>query len=221
MAERTCSIDGCERVHQARGWCKKHYHRWHTHGDPLVADRLMGATTEERLRSKLAPTVGGCLEFSGYLNPDGYGRFRVGNRMPAAHRVAYELWVGTIPAGLYVLHHCDNPPCCNPEHLFAGTQQDNVDDMFAKGRDNCGHGLARGAEQGERLRSSAASRRRAQAREAGHPEDWKRCSGCDVWKSPEVFGPNAARPDGLQTYCRQCYKTYIAQRKARRHGHRI
>jgi len=51
-----------------------------------------------------------------------------------AHRVAWELTNGPIPDGLYALHHCDNPPCCNPAHLFLGTQKDNMQDCKAKGR---------------------------------------------------------------------------------------
>jgi hypothetical protein len=51
-----------------------------------------------------------------------------------AHRVAWTLANGPIPAGMHVLHTCDNPPCCNPGHLWLGTQADNMADMARKGR---------------------------------------------------------------------------------------
>lgn len=53
-----------------------------------------------------------------------------------ASRISWILFKGKIPKGLFVLHKCDNPPCVNPNHLFLGTQQDNVDDMWKKGRAN-------------------------------------------------------------------------------------
>jgi hypothetical protein len=62
----------------------------------------------------------------------GYGR--IGSLQEGAHRVAWELTNGPIPDGLDVLHKCDNPPCVNPDHLFLGDQEANMNDMAAKGR---------------------------------------------------------------------------------------
>jgi hypothetical protein len=93
-------------------------------------------TLEERLRAKLGPKdpVTGCTVWTGGGIPAGYGLISRGGRMVLAHRVAYELKHGPIPDGMKVCHSCDNPPCCNDEHLFLGTQADNMADRDAKGR---------------------------------------------------------------------------------------
>lgn len=74
--------------------------------------------------------VNGCWEIKGYLDKDGYGEVS-GKR---AHRLSYELFVEEIPPNMSVCHKCDNPRCCNPEHLFVGTQKDNISDMIRKNR---------------------------------------------------------------------------------------
>lgn len=65
-----------------------------------------------------------------------YGRASIGGERHQAHRVAWATANGSIPAGVVICHRCDNPLCCNPAHLFAGTLRDNMQDMLAKGRGN-------------------------------------------------------------------------------------
>lgn len=78
---------------------------------------------------------GDCWLWTGTLGRKGYGRVPNYPMSPwAAHRVAYMLAVGPIPGDLLVLHRCDNPPCVRPDHLFLGTNADNMRDMRAKGR---------------------------------------------------------------------------------------
>lgn len=80
------------------------------------------------------------------LSKDRQGYGRIGRRAPgissakvvSAHRESYEAFVGLIPDGICVLHRCDVPPCCNPAHLFLGTQEDNMMDRDRKGRQASG-----------------------------------------------------------------------------------
>lgn len=76
----------------------------------------------------------GCWEWSGSLTSAGYGHTGYLGRTRLAHRIAWELTNGPIPAGMQLCHHCDNPPCCRPDHLFIGTASDNRLDSMAKGR---------------------------------------------------------------------------------------
>jgi hypothetical protein len=82
------------------------------------------------------PELGRCWEFVGSRKSAEfpYGQIGVNGRPRGAHRVAWELTNGPIPPGLSVLHSCDNPPCCNPAHLFLGTDAVNAWDKVAKGR---------------------------------------------------------------------------------------
>lgn len=81
--------------------------------------------------------VNDCWEYTHRQDRYRYGEIVVGGRggqHKLVHRLIYEHYFGEIPDGMLVLHKCDNPPCCNPEHLFLGSQKENMKDMKDKGR---------------------------------------------------------------------------------------
>jgi hypothetical protein len=96
------------------------------------------ASLLERFAAHVRPVDSGCWQWLGKSNAAGYGLITniggAGGPNRQAHRVAYELYIGDIPAGLYVCHKCDTPSCVNPLHLFTGTAKDNTQDAISKGR---------------------------------------------------------------------------------------
>lgn len=126
-----CDAIDCERPTESRNYCRKHYTRWYR-GIDVNGKSRDDMTVEERLWHRVDQS-GDCWEWFGARN-FGYGYMSVDGRKTKTHRLSWEFANGPIPDGLCVLHTCDNPPCCNPDHLFLGTQADNMADMCNKNR---------------------------------------------------------------------------------------
>lgn len=89
----------------------------------------------DRLERFSVKKESGCTEWIGHIEKTGYGSLRFKNKRIKAHRASWIAHKGEIPEGLLVCHHCDNRKCINPDHLFIGTQYDNIQDMKRKNRD--------------------------------------------------------------------------------------
>lgn len=166
---KACAI--CDQPAVCRGWCDKHYRRWRLTGDPertIGPPLVHGLPLAERLRRRSVER-NGCLEWTGGRDADGYGHISVGSgtekRKVRTHRLAWELAVGaSVPVGMSVLHRCDNPACIKADHLFVGTNADNVADMVRKGRGRASPGELHGAAK---LTVEAVREIRAAPRENG------------------------------------------------------
>jgi hypothetical protein len=101
-------------------------------GCPHISD----AEYLERLKAMLIVQPSGCWEKQGFRHPEGYGSMYYRGRQYRSHKLMYMLTKGSIPAGMVVMHTCDNGPCCNPDHLKLGTRAENYQDMHRKGRSN-------------------------------------------------------------------------------------
>lgn len=121
-------------------------------------------TLEERFNSHIVRRgPDECWTWTGFLDPCGYGRFRVDGKMYGAHRWALGLVSGGVREDLHALHSCDNPSCVNPAHLRWGTHQENVQERNAKKRQARGERNGRAkltAEQARQIRDMPGSCRK-------------------------------------------------------------
>jgi hypothetical protein len=142
-----CLVDDCMKPRTHRGFCAAHYSKMRKYGDPLIVKQkqLHGLSLLERWDAYVERSTG-CWEWSGYRDPNGYGRLNIGNRPILAHRISWEIHHGPITPDQHVCHRCDNPSCVRPEHLFLGDQVRNMADKMAKKRHR--YGVSRGEAHG-------------------------------------------------------------------------
>jgi len=130
---RICSIEGCENKHSSIGLCAKHERRFRRYGVTEIYLKryksFISAYEEQVIKNNDS-----CWGWKGSVNNKGYGQVFCGGEIKFAHRFSYENFVASIPSGMFVCHHCDNPICSNPHHLFIGTNSDNILDSIEKGR---------------------------------------------------------------------------------------
>lgn len=161
--KRVCIADGCEGLATRRCLCRSHYYRAKRRERAAAKALLPPTPLIVEFESRFIPEPNsGCWIWTASVTSSCYGivwHKTLGKRGQArAHRVSYQLYRGEIPDGMVVCHKCDNPSCVNPEHLFVGTQLDNILDMRAKGRGARGFALSilmRG-ERGPRRKLTAA-----------------------------------------------------------------
>lgn len=152
-----CTFQDCKNSALTSGLCRSHY-KQKLAGKTLKPLQVQyhGLTEYERFLKRLDIRGNAeCWEWQGsVIKACWHGQWRNSSgKHELAHRAAWRLFKGPIPGGMFVLHKCDNPKCCNVAHLFLGTQSDNAKDMWAKDRarpkTNYGekHGMAKVTEE--------------------------------------------------------------------------
>lgn len=127
---KCCCVEICEKpTKKSDKYCSMHRARLSRTG---TLDRK---SVKEKFMDKCEPvTECGCWIWLGTINTNGYGRISLTGRKEQAHRYSFVLFKGKLAAGMQVNHKCDNPLCVNPDHLYAGTQKQNIRDCIDRGR---------------------------------------------------------------------------------------
>jgi len=127
-----CSASNCDIESKRRGYCIKHYTRLLRHGD-INHTAVIVNDNEARLKNNSVVIENGCWEWVKHIK-NGYGISGLNGKIEQAHRASWKVFVGEIPKGMQVNHKCHNKKCINPDHLYIGTQKQNMQDMISAGR---------------------------------------------------------------------------------------
>jgi hypothetical protein len=139
-----CIVNDCESESYCKEMCNKHYLR-KRRGKPIAKKSWQELSPKERLNKFIQiDSETNCWIWIGAKNRKGYGSIHFNGKTRISHRLAYELYIGEITDEKLVCHHCDRPACCNPSHLFLGTNLDNSNDKFSKNRFNPNFGEKNG-----------------------------------------------------------------------------
>lgn len=125
---RVCAVDGCDRPFHTQGYCNAHAYRLKTTGSVQAEIPIRESHSEEEWfhGNFIQDSDTDCWEWQAGKGTNGYGLMRVDGRQTAAHRFAYQLYVGPIPEGLDLDHLCRNRGCVNPGHLEPVTRRENL-----------------------------------------------------------------------------------------------
>lgn len=139
---RKCTIQGCDERHEGRGYCNRHLLKYRKYGDPLAGYEIdQAATPEARFWAKVNKRgEAECWEWTGSTN-NGYGHLGIDGKMYKAHRYAWMLTNGGIPAGMHLDHRCFNTRCVNPDHLRVVTPKQNSEHHRGPNKGNRGSGV--------------------------------------------------------------------------------
>ena len=135
---RICSDGECVRPVKTRGMCNMHYQRWwKSQGGPFTGVTYY-KSAEESFKARTAAR-GGCLEWTGGKDSDGYGHMRLEGGMERAHRYAWMRVNGPIPKGMVLDHACRNRACCNVDHLRLATVKQNNENIEVRSNNTSGY----------------------------------------------------------------------------------
>lgn len=150
---RICSIPDCGKPIAARGWCRRHYDRWRSHGDPLAGGTIQGKPLQFLAKVLSSKALGtDCIHWPYALTEKGYGTVTVKGRTVRVHRYVCLLTHGAAPTSKHeAAHACGVRNCINPRHLRWATHHENILDKALHGTDRGWHRIDEKHSRGKKL----------------------------------------------------------------------